>query len=731
MKGVLRSLLCVLWALMDVTDSIAATVIHGLESSCDLVLPSAALVVVTVMLLGGLLYVRKKMRKSLCSEKALHDQLKFFDALSEATPQPIYVRDSTGKFISGTRSYLEAVGAKAEDLYGKTVLQGPPKFGAATAMHDAYMQAMATNQTVRMLRATIMNGEERWIDHWVQPFHNAAGEMQGVICGWLDVTEQQRLIVELERVVSELEAARQLAEQANREKSRFLATMSHEIRTPLSAVIGTLELVQHQAEQGVFDKRGIQIAYSSATSVLDVIGDVLDISKIESGKLEFIAERMNFKALIESVASAFEGLAQEKGLTIVLESNDAAQQDVLMDTVRVRQMLFNLVSNAIKFTLVGQVKISAMGRYVGANLCIQLTVSDTGIGVPEHEQQRLFLPFAQGVNAASGSGLGLVITRSLCELMGGTLRMHSELNVGTTMVISLTAALAPQQDALSPLKARSSNSDTLQPTYALRVLVVEDYALHRQLLCQQLALLGHQATAAATGQQALALWRTTPFDVVITDYRMPSMSGIELTATIRQEESLQKRRPCLILGLTADAQREPIQQGLLAGMNDCAVKPLGLSMLKEKLAFLAQQQSAFSMPILQGSVGDMLVSPVANTGNPEFDTLLALTGGDREKAWLFAREILKSLDAARNHLPALDEGYDAASIAELAHQTLGVARMLAHPELVQACLSVQGAYQKNSLESSRGRESVQRLYLLLSELSLRYRQLFAVKPCAT
>ncbi|MGG4774674.1 ATP-binding protein [Paenalcaligenes sp. Me52] len=713
-------------------DSITATVLENLESSCTLVLPSIAGIVVAVFV-AWVLYLRKQVAKRIASEKALNDQLEFFDTLSEATPQPIYVRDITGKFISGTRSYLEAVGAKAEDLYGKTVLQGPPKFGAAQAMHQAYMHAIASNQALRMRRATVMNGEERWIDHWIQPFHDTNGVMQGVICGWLDVTEQQRLIAELEQVVTELEVARKQAEQANREKTSFLATMSHEIRTPLSAVIGTLELVQYQAEQGVLDKKGIQIAYSCAHGVQDLIGDVLDISRIESGRVVFTPERMSFKSLIESVALSFEGLAKEKGLALLLELDTYESKAVLSDPVRVRQMLFNLVSNAIKFTVAGHVKISAVGQSVGNDtLRMQLTVSDTGIGVSENEQKRLFLPFTQLNKSAdsSGSGLGLAITRSLCELMGGTLTMRSSLNVGTSMVIALEVPLAQGKETTVQNKALGSltRHASVQP---LHVLVVDDYAIHRQLLCQQLEFLGHTFSEAITGQQALTLWRTTAFDVVITDCRMPGMSGVELTEAIRREEHMMQQSPCLILGLTADAQREEMQRALAAGMDDCMVKPLGLEALQEKLASLSR---VYSERLASGNPDEAChVSGVhaveAAWEAKDFATLLSLTGGSREKAWHLAREVLKSVNDARQQLQQPREQQDCRHLAELAHQILGVARMLGYQELVQACQQVELVCQCYRLDDSRALNSIQKLDSVLDEMSNRYRQLFAVLPC--
>ena len=593
-------------------------------------------------------------------------------------------------------------------------------------MHDAYMDAIANNRPMRVLRATIMNGEERWIDHWIQPFYDAAGVTQGVICGWLDVTEQQRLIVELERVVTELEGARRLAEQASREKSNFLATMSHEIRTPLSAVIGTLELVQHQAEKGVFDQQGIQVAYASATALLDLIGDVLDISKIESGQLVFTNERLNFKALLESVASTFNGLALEKGLTLLLEFNEPAKLDVLSDALRLRQMLFNLVSNAIKFTEVGHVKISAIGKRVGSSsMHMRITVSDTGIGIPKSEQQRLFLPFSQlrHTTDSSGSGLGLYITRSLCKLMGGTLSIRSKPNTGTSMVISLTVPLLQSQSSTTQLIVANSVMAPHTPMPSLHVLVVEDYALHRQLLCQQLELLGHRFAVASTGQQALALWRSTNFDVIITDYRMPGMSGVELTATIRYEEVLKRRSTCLILGLTADAQPEEIQRGLEAGMNDCSVKPLGLMALQNKLASLSQQSVRLTEHRHSGVADDVI--------DHDFTLLLSLTGENREKAWRLAREILNAIEEAKQQVQAfLAHHLSGVDMTELAHQLLGVARMLNHQRLAEACKQVEQICGSYRADDDRGQAAVLALSSLLDEMSIRYRQLFAVEPYA-
>ncbi|MGO3892137.1 MAG: ATP-binding protein [Paenalcaligenes sp.] len=697
----------------------------------------ALAVVLVSIFTAWALYLRQQISKRMASERALNDQLEFVEALSEATPQPIYVRDREGRFVSGTHSYLDAVGASTEDLVGKTVLEGPSKFGAAAAMHDAYMQAMQTNTTIRVLRATKMNGEERWIDHWVKPFHDATGVIQGVVCGWLDVTEQQRLIFELERLISELEVARKLAVQSNWEKTNFLATMSHEIRTPLSAVIGTLELVQRQAERGILDKNGIQIAYDCANGLLHLMGDVLDIVRIEAGRLVLAPERVNLKDLLESVVLVFEGLALEKGLELLLELDTDTTKDVLIDPVRIKQVLFNLVSNAIKFTSKGYVKISAIGQSVEAGkVRVQLVVSDTGIGISAEDQERLFHPFAQ-VNQLSseqtGVGLGLAITRSLCELMGGSLSMSSTPGEGTCVVIELLLnqmdTLAIESDhALLPSSAAVEQS-AAQP---LRVLVVDDYAVHRQLICLQLDFLGHTFSEAENGQAALQLWRSMPFDLVITDCRMPGMSGVELALAIRHDEETTGRTRCVIIGLTADAQREEIQRCLSAGMDECLVKPLGLDKLKTKLWQLSNGLAEKQTPILVFDAGSsdaagasaLLATDEKNTRESDFDTLLVLTGGDKGKARELAKAILKSLDDATLQLQQPATHYDRAAIGTLAHQVLGVARVLGNEALAKQCKQLEVLCQSDRSEQvGELADAITTLQLMLGDMHARYQRI--------
>lgn len=640
-------------------------------------------------------YLRLQIRKRLASERALSDQLHFIDTVGDATPQPIYVRDTQGRMIGATRSYQEILGVSIEAMKGKTALESAAGFETVHDLHRAYMEAMKHDAPLRKQRYLSINGEDRWIDHWIHPFRDSSGKIQGVVCGWHDITEQQDLVESMETLVDEVEQARKAAEQASREKTTFLATMSHEIRTPMSAVIGTLELALRQADQGILDRSSIEVAYSSAESLLGLIGDVLDIVRIESGRLSLAPKRANLRELVESVAKVFDGLAIQKGLNLILDLDSSIKGDVLIDPVRFKQILSNLVSNAIKFTPAGFVKVEIGGQTLESEkIRIRMAVSDTGIGISEENQQQLFRPFSQVRQASlgkAGAGLGLVISRSLCELMGGKLTMKSVPGQGTTVEVDLVLyqleAQSMPADAIRPVQHEADDQFGHRP---LRVLVVDDYAIHRQLLCQQLAYLDHEFVAAENGEQALELWRSSAFDVIITDCQMPGMSGIELADTIRREESLIERPACLILGLTADAQREEIERSLRSGMTDCLVKPIGLDVLRTRLQAVFGQATA----VLEDAHGTMeqTQTPAATAASiGGLDALASLTGGDAAKTHQLAIQVIKAIEDARQSLRTMVAERDLAGIAILTHQMRGVARVLNDSVLEQQCRDLEAA----------------------------------------
>jgi len=653
----------------------------------------------SIAMIGGVviwaLILRLQIARRRVVETSLNDRLQYIQILSNATPQPVYVRDRELKLIDASKSYEDAVGASLGELRGKTVINGTSKFGAAEELHSAYLHAIEKNEPIRALRSVCINGERRWLDHWIQPFHDASGITQGVICGWMDVTEQQDLIEHMKQLISEVEQARDRAQQISWEKTNFLATMSHEIRTPLSAVIGTLELVQRQADEGKLDRAGIQVAHASANGLLGLIGDVLDIVRIEAGRLSLGPVRANLRDLVESVALVFEGLARQKGLSLVLELDASIRGDVLIDPIRFKQILSNLVSNAIKFTASGFVKIVAQGQSLGeGKVQIKVEVNDTGIGISPEEQERLFKPFTQvrhAIPGQSGSGLGLTISRSLCELMGGSLTMRSAPGEGTAVTTNLI--LHHMEDTLlssATASVHSAGDHAEAERQSLQVLVVDDFAIHRQLLCQQLEFLDHQPTAAESGERALELWLANWFDVVITDCQMPGVKGTDLAAAIRREEAESARRACVILGLTADAQREEIARCVAAGMNDCTVKPMGLDALKDRLS--AVTVGGHDLPeTANGGIALARPATITEAAFNGIEALCALTGGNLPKLYSLIRETIRATDDALRSLEQPDVRDHAPEIASLAHQLLGVGSMLTHNSLVQCSSSLEAA----------------------------------------
>ncbi|WP_240164862.1 transporter substrate-binding domain-containing protein [Pseudomonas lactis] len=644
----------------------------------QVVLGSALLLLLSLV---WVLYLRRQIKGRLKAERMLNDQLQFVEALTDCMPPPLYVCDINGVILSCNRSFLKSVGLDKEQVLGKVVHELPGEhFESPPEVLHNYQQALRDSQTIESVQVIELQGKSVYISHWVQPFHDFRGTIKGIICGWMDITEHRQL-------VEQLQEAKSQADRASRAKTSFLATMSHEIRTPMNAVIGILELALKRANNEPIDRTSIEIAHSSAKSLLGLIGDILDIARIESGRLSLSPNRANLRELIESVARVFEGLARQKRLRLILEIDSSINCDVLVDALRLKQVLSNLISNAIKFTEEGSVKVSVMGALIDSNLInISLTIEDTGIGISSIDQQQLFQPFAQvqrHMKQTDGAGLGLVICRSICEMMGGQLSMSSALGRGTQVNIELRMHVLERM-SLTPLSAPTQPKQR----YSLQVLVVDDHRVNRQVLSQQLKYLGHDVTEAENGQQAYECWSKHAFDVVITDCHMPEMNGCELTRTIRRQEQENALEPVVIIGLTADAQPEELELCILAGMNECLIKPISVDELDAHLLEHHQVDGVANSSAGQtGQITEVLDSVQWVDLGP----LELLISNEPMKVRLILDELIKSNRKDSQLMPVLLQEGEVDKLAELAHRIMGAARVVKAEHLVQCCRRLEVA----------------------------------------
>lgn len=401
-----------------------------------------------------------------------------------------------------------------------------------------------------------------------------------LLCLHRDLTEQRR--------AEALRLAKEAAERGSEAKGQFLANMSHEIRTPMGGILGITGLLR-KTELGTKERQYVEIIEEAARGLLTLIDDILDFSKIEAGKLVFEEAVYDVHQIVEQVVQLMATTAESKGLDLSVSMDEHVPRHLIGDGRRMRQVILNLLGNAIKFTEVGHVSLNVETlRSMQAR--VRFTVTDTGIGIPAEVQERLFHTFTQADETMSrrfgGTGLGLAISQRLVELMGGSLGFDSEPGFGSTFwfEVPVQAATEDQVDAVEsePLKERSAQEavapeDSRKPS---RILLAEDNEVNRLVAMAQLEALGYHADAVDNGYEAIAALGEQNYELVLMDCQMPNLDGYEATRQVRQDPRWSELP---IVALTAHAMAGDREKCLEAGMNDYISKPFEEDELRQVL----------------------------------------------------------------------------------------------------------------------------------------------------
>lgn len=631
----------------------------------------------------------------------------FLNSVIHHIPYHILVKNADDlTIVRVNRSFEELNGRKQEEVLGKTVHDFVSSKEEADFFTAKDREALALGREVDIPEETLhaRDGTVRVLHAKKVPILDESGRARYVLTLSEDVTEKKRKEREIERLNAALAQRSEEVEAANRAKSTFLATMSHEIRTPMNGMLGMLELLS-LTELDDEQRETLGLVRDSSRSLLRVIDDILDFSKIEAGKLEVRPEVVSIKRLIEEVHSIYLGNASSKGLTVRRMVDVRVSPALRVDPVRLRQILNNFVSNAIKFTSEGWIDINVqwLGRTEGQER-LRFEVKDTGIGISSEDQQRLFQPFTQAEGDAarrrpSGTGLGLVIARQLAQLMGGSIRLESEHGRGTTMTLELSLPIAELPPGSSDTTASAHLVDTatrrMAPSTAQAeqegtlVLLVDDHPVNRMLLLRQVRTLGYAAQTADDGNQALEMWKSARFGLVITDCHMPRMDGYDLARSIREVERSTGRERVPIIACTANALQGEAESCLAAGMDDFLVKPVELAQLIEKLDQWLPLARATQGPAAPVSASCSNAGP---SSSPIDEALLsAKCEGDASMVAEVLAAFRRTCEDDSTALRQAVAAGDAAQVMQFAHRMAGAGKMVGALAFASECESIERA----------------------------------------
>ncbi len=436
----------------------------------------------------------------------------------------------------------------------------------------AWLSGAKISRPITVLSETVEKMREG--DYSVRTHENASGEVGQLQVGVNTLAGALQKSEEIQQhYVESLIKAREASEAANKAKSEFLAVMTHELRTPMNGVLGMLQLMQTtdlSEEQNDY----VETALTSGDHLLGLINDILDFSKIEQGNIELETRFFNLHESLYRVAESFKVVAQAKGLDFQLKIDEVSNLDVKTDETRMRQVLVNLLGNAVKFTDSGFIELAVVSMKIQGDLAnIEIMVKDSGKGIGKENLNRIFDAFQQEDASISrrygGTGLGLAISRQLVDKMGGQLRVESEIGIGSAFKCAFS--LPYREHGKRQLPVADTVTNDISDSFNAHVLLVEDNEVNQKVALRMLTHFGVQCELAADGIEAIELCKKQSFDMILMDLQMPNMDGYEATKIIRSQDGSNKETP--IIALTANAFHDVKGECLKAGMNDFLAKP--------------------------------------------------------------------------------------------------------------------------------------------------------------
>ncbi len=545
----------------------------------------------------------KRMLRELDPSRAVPQRVRAaYDTLTEG----LVVVDHNGSIVLANKSTSQMLGVEETRLVGRS----PSEFGWSRIDgsllerdQQPWQISLASGEVQRDVHLTLQNeaGVRYSLRANCSPIHDDKGRPQALVISFQDVTE-------LEQRGAALQAAKEQADAANQAKSQFLANMSHEIRTPMNAILGFTEVLRRSGSRNTDDAaKHLDVIHSSGKHLLNLINDILDLSKVEAGRLEAEMLATAPHRIAVDVVRTLEDRAEQKGLDLLLEFPQALPATIPCDPARLRQILTNLIGNAIKFTEQGSVKlILTLDR---AAATYRLEVKDSGIGIPADKLESVFEPFVQAEASTTrrfgGTGLGLTISRGFARAMGGDIVARSNYGHGTSFCLSLPAGNIDDVEMLKPSALRESLTAPVQQVVIARwafpparVLVVDDGSENRQLVRVLLEEVGLHITEAENGQVALDLFADQDFDLVLMDMQMPVMDGMTATARLRE---CGFKLP--IVALTANVMKGFESELAAGGFDGYLAKPIDVDALLSDLAARLGGKAVDSLAVSETGVG--------------------------------------------------------------------------------------------------------------------------------